>query len=326
MSQKITLISFDHWGYDIHIVDALKKNGIDANHIKIGGFKHKNIFAQLRNTFSKIFLDKNPKKILRQEYILEKLNNLGKQNQILVINPDVIDLKYHLEIKKYTKKYIAYLYDSIERCPVKHLLEGVFDDIYSFDKNDIEKYKLLPITNYIYFEKEKITTEIKQKFIYIGSIDNRLKILNIFGENLKLNNQSFAFYAIGKKAFVNQLEQFFLGKNKNIIFKRKRFTQEQTLNKYRQSHIIIDLIRENQVGISFRIFEAMGLNKKVITNNKNVENYGFYNSGNILIMNEDFKISDNLFLESNYNALENGVYEKYTVDTWVKCVFGLKNN
>ena len=138
MSQKITLISFDHWGYDIHIVDALKKNGIDANHIKIGGFKHKNIFAQLRNTFSKIFLDKNPKKILRQEYILEKLNNLGKQDQILVINPDVIDLKYHLEIKKYTKKYIAYLYDSIERCPVKHLLEGVFDDIYSFEKTFYE--------------------------------------------------------------------------------------------------------------------------------------------------------------------------------------------
>ena len=324
MPQKITLISFDHWGYDVHIVNALKNNGIEAHHIKIGGFKHKNIFAQLKNTFSKIFLHKNLKKILRQEYILEKLNNLRKQDQILVINPDVIDLKYHLEIKKNTNKYIAYLYDSIERCPVKHLLEGVFDEIYSFDKNDIEKYNLLPITNYIYFEKEKVTTEIKQKFIYIGSIDNRLKILNIFGEKLKLNNQSFAFYAIGKKAFVNQLKQKFLGKNKNIIFRKNRFTKEQTLEYYKKSEIIVDLVRDEQVGLSFRIFEAMGLNKKLITNNKNVKKFDFYNSGNILILNEDFTTNENLFIESRYTEIENHIYEKYTVDTWVKCVFKLQ--
>jgi hypothetical protein len=130
MLQKIAVISFDHWNYDAHIVTALQKKGIESFHIKIGNFKYKNTWERIQNTFSKVFLGKNPKLKKRQDYILEQLKENGFQNQILVINPELIDLEYHLAIKKYTDKYIAYLYDSVSRCPVKHLLEGVFDEIF----------------------------------------------------------------------------------------------------------------------------------------------------------------------------------------------------
>ena len=36
---------------------------------------------------------------------------------------------------------------------------------------------------------------------------------------------------------------------------------------YDESGIIVDLVRDNQTGLSFRIFEALGLRKKIITNN-----------------------------------------------------------
>jgi hypothetical protein len=319
MLQKIAVISFDHWNYDAHIVTALQKKGIESFHIKIGNFKYKNTWERIQNTFSKVFLGKNPKLKKRQDYILEQLKENGFQNQILVINPELIDLEYHLAIKKYTDKYIAYLYDSVSRCPVKHLLEGVFDEIFSFDKADVLTYGFSETTNYIYFETPEKAAIQKRNFIYIGSIDNRLKFLNDFGEHLKKHHQSFLFYAIGKKAFINKLKQIFFGKNKNIIFQKKRFTQNETLNMYAESEIIVDLIRDNQSGLSFRIFEALGLQKNIVTNNKTIKTYDFFEFEKIEIFSNSF---ENLtFSNSNYPEK---IISKYHIQNWIKNVFSLQ--
>ena len=65
-SQKIVVISFDHWNYDQFIVKKLNELGHQAHHIKIGNFKHKNWFQRIINTLLKIFLNKNPKNIKKQ--------------------------------------------------------------------------------------------------------------------------------------------------------------------------------------------------------------------------------------------------------------------
>lgn len=321
MLHKIAVISFDHWNYDAHIVSALQKKGIESFHIKIGNFKYKSTLERIQNTFSKVFLGKNPKLKKRQDYILHQLQKNGFQNQILVINPELIDLEYHLAIKKHTDKYIAYLYDSVSRCPVKHLLEGVFDEIFSFDKADVATYGFKEITNYIYFEPFVITAIAKQNFIYIGSIDNRLKFLNNFGEHLKKQQQSFLFYAIGKKAIFNKLKQLFLGKNKNIIFQNKRFSQQETLKKYAESQTIIDLVRDNQSGLSFRIFEALGLQKNVITNNKSITSYDIYDSGKIVCFDDLHEINESTFCDLNYSI---EIRDKYYIQNWIKIVFELQ--
>lgn len=322
MLHKIAVISFDHWNYDAHIVTALQKKGIDSFHIKIGNFKYKNTWERIQNTLSKVFLGNNPKLKKRQDYILEQLKENGFQNQILVINPELIDLEYHLAIKKYTDKYIAYLYDSVSRCPVEHLLDGVFDEIFSFDKADVATYGFSEIANYIYFDTPEKAAIQKQNFIYIGSIDNRLKFLNDFGEHLKKHQQSFLFYAIGKKAFINKLKQLFLGKNKNIIFQKKRFSQQETIKMYAESETIVDLVRDNQTGLSFRIFESLGLQKKVITNNKSIQNYDFYLPNNVYLINENREFNSN-FYAAKYEMLPQNIYEKYYISEWVKTVFKL---
>lgn len=323
MLQKIAVISFDHWNYDAHIVSALQKKGIDSFHIKIGNFKYKSTWERIQNTLSKVFLGKNPKLKKRQEYILQQLQKSGFQHQILVINPELIDLEYHLEIKKHTEKYIAYLYDSVSRCPVKHLLDGVFDEIFSFDKADVATYGFSEINNYIYFDTPKTASQLKHNFVYIGSIDNRLDYLNQFAEHLKKQHQSFLFYAIGKKAFINKLKQLFLGKNKNIIFQKKRFSQQETLKMYAESETIVDLVRDNQTGLSFRIFEALGLRKKIITNNFSIQNYDFYTSNNVYLIDENIQFQSNVYT-SNFVQLPDNIYDKYSISAWVETVFKLK--
>ena len=144
--------------------------------------------------------------------------------------------------------------------------------------------------------------------------------MNDFGEQIKKHQQSFLFYAIGKKAFINKLKQLFLGKYKNIIFKKKRFTQIETLKMYAESEIIVDLVRDNQSGLSFRIFEALGLQKNLITNNKSITTYDIYNSGKIVYFDNLFKPNKFSFNKENYS---NDIINKYSIANFIKNIFQL---
>jgi hypothetical protein len=318
MPQKICIISFDHWNYDRHIVSALQKKGVESFHIKIGGFKHANLWSRFTNTMSKLFLNKNPKLQKRQEYIINALKEKGIQDQILVLNPELIEKKYHHEIKKYTNNYMAYLYDSVSRCPVEHLLEGIFDKIYSFDKDDIKNYGFQETCNYIYDVTKLPETDVKTDVIYIGSIDDRLKVVNGLGNTFEEHKIAFKFFAVGKKATVYKLKQLLLKENQHINFKRKRFSQEETLSIYKESKVILDIVRENQTGLSFRIFEAIGLNKNVVTNNKNILNYDIYNSNKIKLLEN---LDNKLDFSSEFYSKE--LLLKYHIDYWVKNIFKL---
>ncbi|MEL0643539.1 hypothetical protein V6251_04035 [Olleya sp. Ti.3.14] len=319
MPQKICIVSFDHWNYDYHIANTLNNLGHEAKHIKIGNYKHKNVKDKIINTLSKVFLGKNLKKIKRQDYILECLETMGKQDQILVINPEVIDLKHHKAIKKQTNRYIAYLYDSVARNPMEHLLNGLFDTIFSFDKNDIVNYGFKPISNYNYLPKLKTSTTTDYDVVYLGSFDDRLPKLISILSFLETENISFKCIIVGKNKALNLLKEQY----KHIIdFTESALSQDQLIKFYQTGNIIIDLIRDDQTGLSFRFFEAMAIQKKVITNNKNCKNYDFYDANNIVVIDQDVKIEQSFF-KTDYNPIPEDIYYKYTLENWVKQVFKL---
>jgi hypothetical protein len=326
MSQKICIISFDHWNYDKHIVEKLNEKGIHAFHIKIGGYKHKNIGARILNTFSKVILGKNPKIQKRQEYIIEMLEEKGFQDQILVINPEVISLEYHHKIKKFTQKYIAYLYDSVERCPVEHLLNGIFDEIYSFDKDDVSKYGFKETTNYNYLEKQPIinSNSIKNQVLYIASFDNRLEKVMLLKQAFEKIKVSYKFIIVGKKTSLFKLKNIFSSTISGIELRRKRINQNDLKELYSQTQVVLDIVRENQTGLSFRVFEAMAFQKKLITNNTNIMDYNFYNPNNILVIENENYVFDKVFFDTNYEPLPDEIYYIYTLDNWVKNIFKIK--
>lgn len=332
ITQKIVVISFDHWNYDGFIVQKLIELGHDAHHIKIGNFKHKNLLERITNTFSKIFLKKNPKHIKRQDFIIETLEKLGKQDQILLINPELIDKNYHLKIKEFTPKYISYLYDSVARCNVLHLLDGIFDEIFSFDKNDIIQYGFQPTHNYNYLDKNKIQAKtIKQEIIYIASIDERLQKMYEIANYLIAQKIKFRFIIVGKKAWKYQLKKIFfsfvkpnhLFTNPQIYFTRKRIEQQQMLDWYQESNILLDLVRKNQTGLSFRIFEAMAFDKKIISSNESLKDYDFYNENNYYIFENNFE-GIKYFVSKSYQKMSDEIYNKYTIENWVQHVFKLE--
>jgi hypothetical protein len=337
--QKISVISFDHWHYDKEIVRALNQKNVIATHINFGKYRYANIFERIGNTFSKVFLNKNPKHFKRQDQIIEKLENIGKQDQVLVLNPDLIDLEYHFEIKKHTKKYIAYLYDSISRSkmPIEHLLNGIFDEIYSFDSFDVEKYNFIKTNNYIYTEKQEIIPkiEIKMHVVNISSFDKRFENMNNIANKLDDLGIDFKFVFVGRNIHFKVLKyniKGYLSKfkitsiNPKIQFRTKKISLENLNREYLKTNIILDLIQGNQTGLSFRVFESLALQKKMITDNSSIKKYSFYNPNNILVIDTNNLNFDISFFNLPYEPIPNEIYNEFTIGSWVDKVFKLSKS
>lgn len=324
---RISVISYDFWDYDQYIVEALCRKGIDAHHIKITSVTHSGFEERVINAISKTFLKKNLKKEKRKQYVLDSLDKLGHQDQILVLNPDTFDLPTLKKIRESTDVMITYLYDNLDRVPVECEKLNLFDTIFSFDDSDIEKYGFRKLTNYIYLPfMPKEQQDPQMDLFYITSYDNRrVALIKRLAKKLMEMRMKFQIMIIGKKSWKHQLKNILVKIPENVflVFSLKKVSHEQLPQYYMNSKILLDLMREGQYGLSFRVFEAMALEKKIITDNGSIKNYDFYNPNNILVLNEDISNINASFFETPYEKVPEDIYNAYTLDHWVTKVFKL---
>ena len=79
-------------------------------------------------------------------------------------------------------------------------------------------------------------------------------------------------------------------------------------------------------GLSFRFFEALYYQKKLITNNTDIINYEFYNPNNIMIIdyNNYTQASILEFLDKEYVNIDSEIINKYSFDNWLKRILELE--
>ncbi len=314
---KICVISYDYFGYDKYIITELQRRKIITNHIDLNqhNFSYSNKYQRVKNFFGKLFFKKNLKKIALNTFIMDQLNCAGIQDIILVIRPDLIDKKTHLEIKKNTKKYICYLYDSCSRFKIDNLLIDVFDTIYSFDLEDVKKYNFKKITNFIYNEKVEIKKNFLNRVFLIISLDERINFVVKFIDllnNLGIENNVIVVGSKKPKIL-----------NSKINFLTEKLSHNVVKKTMSESEYFLDIVRKNHNGLSFRIFEALAFQRKIITTNQNIKLYDFYNPKNILVLDENCNNIDTDFFLTPYIPIPDSIYEKYTISRWVDTVFEL---
>ncbi|WP_104383947.1 hypothetical protein [Sphingobacterium sp. HMA12] len=324
---KICIISFDYWNYDHHIVKKLQEKGIDASHINMGSYRYKNFGERAFNAISKIFLNRNIKHVKRQQYVLESLAKLGPQDKILVLNPHTLDYKTIKQIKSYTPNLISYLYDNLERFPVEDKLD-LFDKIYSFEDKDVKKYGFEKITNYNYLSDQPLKCDtIENDLFYITSYDKRrIKLLRKLASRLSTMKIKSKIIVVGKQVWKEKIKQLSSNKllNGYIQLRKTPIYIDEVLTEYKKNRVILDLMRDGQEGLSFRIFEAMALEKKIITDNPSILNYDFYDPQNILYIDKDLEILNESFFHTPYKRIAIELYRKYTLDSWLEKVFDLE--
>ena len=312
---RIILISYDSWGFNKHIIDYLKQNGHNAQHIDFNKFKYvyPSFLHRIYNFILKTFFLKNLKTIHFGKKIIKTLQEINEYHDIiLVIKGDFIDPKSIQELKKYGKKTIAYFNDNTLRCPKIVRAIPHFDEVFSFEKEDCKKYNLKFATNWIYNNyNTKNNKPFKYKVFNIISKDKRLPILIRIAENLKSKDIKFKIFVYDKK-FRKQKSNIEYITNHISLLEVEEFTS--------RSQVLLDVNRKNQNGLTFRVFESIGLEKKLITTNLDIVNYDFYNPNNILVIDEKNPEIPSSFFESNYKRIPETIFNKYTLEGWVKNV------
>ena len=311
---KITIISYDNWGFNNYITDILAQKGHVVNHINFHTFKYNypNIQTKLYNFILKTVFNTNIKNTYYGNEILKKLAEKNEiQDIILTIKGDFIDPKSILEFKKYTKKSIAFFNDSTARCPKIKRVIPIFDEVFSFEKEDCKKYNLNFITNWIYtLETNHKKTEEYQVF-NISSKDRRSAFISKIAAILKENKINYKIIIFDKKS-KNQ--------DPNLEYITQQIPLSEVNTILNNAQVLLDVNRIGQKGLTFRVLESIGLEKKLITTNSDIKNYDFYNPNNILIIDEKKIEIPFDFFNNTYKKVPEEILKKYTLDSWINNV------
>ncbi|MEN0080703.1 hypothetical protein [Flavobacterium lindanitolerans] len=312
---KIALISFDNWGLNEGIAKVLKQDGHTVHHIDFHNFiyKYPSFYYKIYNAFLKVFFRKNIKNIYYGKEIIKHLEQIGeRQDLIVTIKGDFIDKRYLKQLKNYTRKSIGFFNDSATRCPKIKRVASAFDQAFSFEKEDCQKLGLKFAPNWIYEEnKNSSKGPFDFQVFNICSKDKRLPVLSKIISELKSKQIKHKIIVLSrdKECPKSEIEFFF-----------EKITLEEISKFIEKSNALLDIKRDGQFGLTFRIFESMGLEKKLITTNPDIVNYDFYNPNNILVIDEKNPVIPTSFFESDYEKLPEEIYHKYTIRGWIQNV------
>jgi len=316
MKRKILIVSPRAFGYIDHIVKTLKKqHSIELTVVYLEYSGYRNNKEKVVNFLSKTFTGVNLKKTYH--FLKNDVKQLEKQDEVLIIRPDFLSNRFLKLIKKKTKLFNAFYFDSAQRVPRKQEIIHFFDKVYSFDKVDVQKYDFEFLTNYI-FETAEVNTAPEYLFFNISGNDDgyRFNQLETMAKYIKHKNWSYKFLSFhpaklnADRGYIDVIDE--------IIY------VDEVVDLIKKSKILVELQRDNQIGLSFRIFESLGLKKKLVTSNKDVVNYDFYNPQNILVVDpNNISIPDD-FVDSPYVDVPESILEKYKIKHWVNYVFNLK--
>lgn len=319
MKKRVLFIGIGFYDYDLIIQQAIEKLGFEvdyfcetpktitytiSNHLKI-----RSISNRIKSKHSILIATK-----CKENY-----------DFIFVIKGDVITPK-SLEIirqKNKTAKTILYLWDSIKRMSNYKKIESYFDTIYSFDRVDAlndNKLKFKPLFYRSEYKRDESNHSFLFDLFFIGwAHSDRATLLQKIASILEEQKLKVKFF-------------IFVGKMSYYISKSIRTVRSMTIRKpispkavvkySTHSRAVLDLAHPLQTGLTIRTIEVLfGINRKLITTNKDIANYSFYNENNILIINRENLEIPKSFFEKDFIPYPKEFIDSFFIENWVKDFF-----
>lgn len=258
-----------------------------------------------------------------------------KYDMVLVIIGQVLSKRAVRKMKEAlpNAKFVYYIWDAIKNFPDRIKIVKEFDIAYTFDDIDAKTYcdtfQFLPLFLYDYKETECIDSykEYKYDFSFVGTIKKgKYKFLTKLFNQIELENRFivYKYYYLQSKLlyFFYKLTDKSFKNAKLNDFKYEKLSLDVNNEIALNTHYIIDCPMKNQNGLSIRTFESLSQHKKLITTNRNVINYDFYNKNNIYIYDGNFIDFNDDFFTTEYEEIEESIIKKYTLENWIKTIEG----
>jgi len=228
-------------------------------------------------------------------------------------------------------KMCLYLADSIKNIPNMKKKLSVFDAICSFDREDCKNFGFNFRSLYFSddFANKAQCKDKKYDLCFCGTIhSDRYAVLSKIEQQAKeLGLNFYKFYYLQAKFMYYFYKVFGKGfknaKMSEFAFEKKPLSELAEIED--ASNVIVDIQHPAQTGLTMRTIEMIGLKKKIITTNADIKNYDFYNPANICIIDRENPVLDKAFFETPYQDIPQEVYNRYSLEQWVKDVLGMED-
>lgn len=321
-----------YFDYPDIISNGLKDMGYDVDYINDRPSTNSFIKAIIRvkKEFIGIYINNYFKKVISSisnetyEYVILILG------QSLSFNEDMIS---EIKSKQKNAEFIIYQWDSMNNLDKSKSYYKYFDKRYTFDTEDFKDNKELLFLPLFYSPKyEELGKSPKSNFEYdfsfVGTAHpKKYKFIKEMSEKLRnVYSKQFIYYFLPSRIvyYYRKLvnPEFKTAKYSEFHFKplTGRKMDEVILN----SKCILDTAQSGQSGLPIRVIEALGAKKKVITTNKTIIDYDFYNPNNIYVYNGEFDLNAPFF-NSEYINIDSQIYKKYSLRSWLKVLLGKDN-
>ncbi|OAM31222.1 MULTISPECIES: hypothetical protein [Eikenella] len=341
MNKKTVILAMPPiFGIHQAIADNLRFHGFEVIEI-IYGEDRKFIYSNIWQHAKKIFF----RNILRQReykkeqlfksyasHFIKQLNAIdGQVDYCLMFWPGGFPSSFIQTLRRKSRLMVHYNWERLDFLEHEFYKIRYFDKFLFFDPYDIGKKqsyheKLIPITSF-WIDCYPENNESTNSLLFVGShAKQRTKSIQIFYQVAKKNNIPIEFYICAQDGNIERAQEELKIEEAKYYPASESISYPEYLKMVKKSSILIDFLNEKHYGLSLRIFEAIGYEKKIITTNPTIFNYDFYHPNNMFLWNG--KNIDELkqFMQTPYHKLSDELKNKYSFKNWIYFVFDIYPN
>lgn len=226
-------------------------------------------------------------------------------------------------------KTIFYTWDSLKNSSNCLEILHLFDEKFSFDADDAQKYgmKFRPL----FFARlyDGATFDDGHDSLYdlafIGTAhSDRYTIAEKIVQWCTLQRfKTFTFYYSPSKLLF--WFKKILDRNFRCFDSRKisfhSLGHRHILEIYQNAKVVLDINHPAQKGLTMRTFEVLGAGRKLITTNEAIKSYPFYDANNILVIDRGNPVIDREFFSSRFHQIPISVRENMSLRGWIQEIF-----
>jgi|SRR5690625_858717 len=248
-----------------------------------------------------------------------------KFDYTFILRPDMFTDTFVKLVRKNTDFLASYMWTAVKKGTLINLQKNrkYFDKAFNFDPDEISKYSDLnwELATNFHYNFPKISQQKVYDILYFGAIyTNRRDLIayNLF------KNLSDSFNI---KVFIGEInpDKIELIEDQRVEYIDEQIPYFDYVFESSKAKILLDIAKPEHKGLSFRFFECISLETKLITNNTDVVNYDFYEPENIYIIDFDNANYEELkkFIDTPYKKLPLEIYQKYSFENWIQYIFGI---
>ncbi len=211
------------------------------------------------------------------------------------------------------KRIILYYWNPVSRSVYSDELAS-YCELWSFDERDCQMYEMRYNPQFYlneYAKYDMAGKKIVRDVFYVGVDKRRGDTIQLLKREFEKHNVSYLFHIVrsGRKEDRSLLKEEY----------SPQLEYSDVVEHIKESRAIVDIVSENQSGMTLRPLEAVFFQKKLITNDKRIRDTDLYRAANVFVIGEDSwdRLSDIVYLPYDYSGYEE-LSHKYSLKGWLE--------